>query len=66
MPLMDGFEFIERLRRLPGCLDVPVFMITGQKSQTERECAMQLGAGLFREAGGPGAAGGRAGPGVFA
>jgi two-component system chemotaxis sensor kinase CheA len=44
MPLMDGFEFIERMRRLPGCLDVPVVVITGQKSQAERDRAVQLGA----------------------
>src|SRR4029077_7975881 len=28
MPLMDGFEFVERLRRTPGHQDAPVFLIT--------------------------------------
>ena len=29
MPEMDGFEFLQRLRKLDGCEDVPVVAITG-------------------------------------
>jgi two-component system chemotaxis sensor kinase CheA len=43
MPLMDGFEFVERLRRLPGLADHPVFFITGRISQAERDRAANLG-----------------------
>ena len=31
MPLMDGYEFVERLREQPGLSAAPVFMITGKK-----------------------------------
>jgi CheY-like chemotaxis protein len=43
MPLMDGFEFVERLRKVPGCKDRPVFFVTGRGSQAERDRAAQLG-----------------------
>ncbi len=43
MPLMDGFEFVERLRRLPGHKDSPVFFITGRTSDAERDRAAHLG-----------------------
>jgi two-component system chemotaxis sensor kinase CheA len=43
MPLMDGFEFIERLRRLPGLGDSPVLLITGRPTGTERDRAAILG-----------------------
>lgn len=28
MPVMDGFEFLDRLRERPGCADVPVVVLT--------------------------------------
>ena len=43
MPLMDGFEFVERLRRLPGHQESPVFIITGRTSAAERDRATHLG-----------------------
>ena len=30
MPIMDGFEFIEKLRQLDRYSEAPVFMITGK------------------------------------
>jgi two-component system chemotaxis sensor kinase CheA len=43
MPLMDGFEFIERLRRLPGHEDSPVLIVTSRTGKVERDRAAQLG-----------------------
>jgi two-component system chemotaxis sensor kinase CheA len=43
MPLMDGFEFVERLRRLPGLANSPVFFITGRSSPADRDRAAHLG-----------------------
>ncbi len=43
MPLMDGFEFVERLRRLPGLSASPVFFITGRSTPADRDRAAHLG-----------------------
>jgi two-component system chemotaxis sensor kinase CheA len=43
MPLMDGFEFVERLRRLPGLAETPVFFITGRTAPADRDRAAHLG-----------------------
>jgi CheY-like chemotaxis protein/chemotaxis signal transduction protein len=43
MPLMDGFEFVERLRRTPGYAETPVLFITAKVTQTERDRGPQLG-----------------------
>ena len=41
MPVMDGFAFLHRLRDLPGCLDIPVVVLSARDiSHAERE---QLG-----------------------
>jgi two-component system chemotaxis sensor kinase CheA len=47
MPLMDGFEFVERLRRTPGHQDAPVFLITGYTAHRERDRAARLGVNEF-------------------
>jgi two-component system chemotaxis sensor kinase CheA len=47
MPLMDGFEFVERLRRLPGHQETPVFFITSYTAQQERDRAASLGGHAF-------------------
>ena len=47
MPLMDGFEFVERLRRLPGYQETPVFFITSYTAQQERDRATSLGGNAF-------------------
>lgn len=43
MPLMDGFEFVERLRRTPGHVEAPVFFITARTARTDRDRASGLG-----------------------
>ncbi len=30
MPVMDGFEFLHRLRQRPGCEDIPVIVLSGR------------------------------------
>ena len=44
MPLMDGFEFLERLRKIPGCEAIPAIFVTGRSTESERERASSLGA----------------------
>ena len=44
MPLMDGFEFTERLRSIPGNEDLPVIFVTGRRTESEQERAKLLGA----------------------
>ena len=43
MPLMDGFEFVERLRRTSGHTEAPVFFITARTTRTDRDRAAGLG-----------------------
>jgi two-component system chemotaxis sensor kinase CheA len=47
MPLMDGFEFVDRLRRVWGHASSPVFFITVRTSAAERDRAAQLGVQEF-------------------
>jgi len=47
MPLMDGFEFVERLRRTPAHQHTPVFLITGYTAHQERDRAARLGVTQF-------------------
>ena len=35
MPVMDGFGFLEGVRVLPGCSDIPVLVITGREFSAE-------------------------------
>jgi CheY-like chemotaxis protein len=55
MPEVNGLEFIERLRLIPGRADVPVVMVTADTESDVRHRALQLGApGLSDQAGGQG------------
>ena len=35
MPVMDGFGFLERVRAVPGCADIPVLVLTGREFSAE-------------------------------
>jgi len=43
MPLMDGFEFVERLRRTPGHAEAPVLFITARTTRSDRDRAAGFG-----------------------
>jgi two-component system chemotaxis sensor kinase CheA len=42
MPLMDGFDYIERLKQIPGQEEVPVFVISSRTSRADRDRAAEL------------------------
>jgi CheY-like chemotaxis protein len=42
MPLMDGYEFVERLRKIPAYKDAPVFLITAKDSDSHRTAALNV------------------------
>jgi two-component system response regulator len=44
MPVMDGFEVLRTIRAKPALRDVPLIMLTGSDSLSDRERAMALGA----------------------
>ncbi len=51
MPGMDGFEFLERFRRAPGCGDVPVIIWTVKDlSAAERELLRERAQGIVAKA----------------
>ncbi|WP_051439792.1 response regulator [Methylobacterium sp. 10] len=35
MPILDGFGFLEGVRALPGCSDIPVIVLTGREFSSE-------------------------------
>ena len=47
MPHMDGISFIRAFRRLPGCTDVPIAMITSRQTDDVKMGALQAGATDF-------------------
>jgi two-component system, response regulator RpfG len=47
MPQMDGIKFTKWLRRIPGCSDVPVMVVTCIEDQSVRYRALESGANDF-------------------
>jgi len=47
MPLMNGIEFMERLRALPGLADTPVVLVTADADLGVRLRALELGVNDF-------------------
>lgn len=43
MPLMDGFEFAERIRSMPLYSHMPAIFVTGREGEEERRRSKQLG-----------------------
>lgn len=44
MPGMDGYQTLERLRKLPECLELPVVFLTANAMPGDREKSLQAGA----------------------
>jgi len=47
MPIMDGYSFIEDLRKQENHKTVPVIMVTTQQKDEDKEAAYKVGANLF-------------------
>jgi two-component system sensor histidine kinase/response regulator len=47
MPLMDGYEVCQRLRKLPGSSDVPIVFLTAMSELTAHQKALESGADDF-------------------
>ncbi|MBV8210613.1 MAG: response regulator [Burkholderiaceae bacterium] len=47
MPGMDGIEFVQRVRALPGRSEVPIVMVTGADDRSIRRRALEAGATDF-------------------
>lgn len=47
MPRMDGFEFIQQIKRKPKLEDIPVIVLTAHGEMENREKAFRLGAADF-------------------
>jgi CheY-like chemotaxis protein len=47
MPRMNGFEFVARLRALPGCKGTIVIVISGHTAEACRARARELGIGPY-------------------
>jgi len=47
MPAMDGLEFIQRFRELPGYQDIPLVMVTADTESDVRQRALEMGAHDF-------------------
>jgi two-component system chemotaxis response regulator CheY len=49
MPVMDGEEMIDRLRKNPETADLPVIVVSTEGSETRKEVLMQKGAGFVHK-----------------
>ncbi len=47
MPVVDGHEFVQRVRRMTGARDIPIVMVTAASERSVRQRALELGATDF-------------------
>ena len=47
MPIMDGFAFVEEIRKNENCATTPIIMITTQTKSGDKLEAYKRGANLF-------------------
>ncbi len=49
MPVLDGLETVEAIRKNPRFYDIPVFFLTGERHQDLPELTMEVGGNLYLE-----------------
>lgn len=47
MPILDGFELLERVRSLPWLRDTPIILVTARDRDADRRRALELGANAY-------------------
>jgi CheY-like chemotaxis protein len=47
MPLMDGFQALQEIKRTPGLKNIPIFVITTSRASSDKEKALKFGATGF-------------------
>ncbi len=47
MPRLDGYQFLQRLRRYPALANIPVIYLTSRRSKKHRQLALDLGAAAY-------------------
>lgn len=47
MPVMDGFEFIQRIRNMKMFMDIPILVLSAKTSPADKERANKVGATAF-------------------
>ena len=47
MPRMDGYELTRRIRKTPGCEDIPIIIISTEEEAKDRMKGMEAGANIY-------------------
>jgi signal transduction histidine kinase/HAMP domain-containing protein/ActR/RegA family two-component response regulator len=47
MPVMDGYATMRAMRKLPGCLDLPIIAVTAKVGPGERQRCLEAGASAY-------------------
>jgi len=47
MPVMDGYEAVSIIRRMPGCAELPIVAITAHAMLSDRDKSMDSGMNDF-------------------
>jgi DNA-binding response OmpR family regulator len=47
MPVMDGYQVLQRLKGEPASRDIPVIVLTAKGRDADREAALEAGADLY-------------------
>jgi CheY-like chemotaxis protein len=47
MPLMDGFDVLQQIKKHPGLLNIPIYVLTTSRNPDHKKKALELGATGF-------------------